>query len=474
MTVLREAADEPRLSPAAVRSAATYLHTWFAFRQHYLRVPGVQVAVLFGDELALSAAYGRADVEGDVALTDEHLIRVASHSKTFTATLVLQLVEAGKLRLDDEVGEWLPFLTEADSPLATLTLRELLNHSGGVVRDGEDADFWQLRQPFPDDDALREMALRNAAVLPVNERFKYSNIAYGLLGMVVAAASGRSYHDLVRASIVRPLNLDHTGPEFDVERADQYAVGYSALSYADRRVRIDHVDTRALAAATGIFSTATDLCRYAAAHFFGDERLLADSSKRLMQHEWWSVDDRDSAKTYGLGFSIITCGERQLVGHGGGYPGHITRTVFDPRERLAVAVLTNAIDAPAEELATAAVKLIDLAAKHEQPVEEGAGRFCGRFANLWGVRDIALLGGRLFLLNPALGDPSEDRSELRVEDARTLRVADGPGYGAAGEGISFDFAADGAINSLRGPGGMTSWPLTSFRLAEAGVTAAGG
>ncbi len=377
--------DPPRLSPTAVQSAATYLDTWFAFRQHYLRVPGVQMAVLFDDELTLSAAYGHADVERDVALTEEHLFRVASHSKTFTATLVLQLFEAGKLRLDDEVGAWLPFLRDAESPLASLTLRELLNHSGGVVRDGEDADFWQLRQPFPDDDGLRAMALNNAAVVPVNQRFKYSNVAYGLLGMVVAAASGRSYHDLVHSSIVRPLNLRHTGPEFDAERAEEFAVGYSALSYSDRRVPIEHVDTRALAAATGIFSTARDLCRYAAAHFTGDERLLADSSKRLMQHGWWSVHgDRHRDKTYGLGFSIITCGERRLVGHGGGYPGHITRTVFDPREHLAVAVLTNAVDAPAEELATAAVKLIDLAGKHERPVDEDAARFCGRFANLWG------------------------------------------------------------------------------------------
>ncbi len=97
-----------------------------------------------------------------------------------------------------------------------------------------------------------------------------------------------------------------------------------------------------------------------------------------------------------------------------------------------------------------------------------ASQICGE------VRDVALLGGRLVLLDPALGDPTEDCSELRVEDARTLRVAEGPGYGAVGESISFDFAADGAINSLRGPGGMTWWPLADFQLDEGGVTAAAG
>jgi CubicO group peptidase (beta-lactamase class C family) len=453
-----------QLTGEAVRSAVAYLDSWLAYQQVYLRVPGVQAAVLFDHEIVLSTAHGRADVENDVPLTTEHLFRVASHSKTFTATAVMQLVEGGSLRLDDRVGHWLPWLREALSPVTDLTVRELLAHSSGLIRDSEDGDFWQLLRPFPDEYGLRHMALTRADVLQPNERFKYSNVGYSLLGLVIATVSGRRYNDYVTAEVVRRLGLKHTGPEFDPARAEDYAVGYSALAYAPQRLPIDHVDTAAMSAATGFYSTAEDLCRYFAAHFWGDSRLVTDASKRLLQHQWWEVE-RVPDNGYGLGFSVAKAGERRLVGHSGGYPGHITRSVFDPDARLAVSVLTNAIDGPAGELAIAAVKLLDLAANQDRLPDTGQNRFCGRFANLWAVRDVVPLSGRLLLLDPTSPDPTESYTELTVESETTLRVAQGPGYGAVGEPLEYAFAADGSVSSVRGPGGMTWWPLDAYRLS---------
>ena len=99
------------------------LDGWIAFRQRLDRVPGIQVAVLHEDRLVLSSAHGHADVESGVALTTSHLFRIASHSKTFTATAVLQLVEDGRLRLDDPLGDHLDFL--AGAPAGRVTVREV-------------------------------------------------------------------------------------------------------------------------------------------------------------------------------------------------------------------------------------------------------------------------------------------------------------------------------------------------------------
>jgi D-alanyl-D-alanine carboxypeptidase len=128
------------------------------------RVPGVQAAIRSGDELVLSAAVGVADALAGTPLTTEHLFPIASHSKTFTATAVLQLVEAGRMRLDDPIGDWVPELRAGGSPLAAVTVRELLGHQAGVVRDGGDADFWQLVQPFP---GIEELEVVDAGTLRV-------------------------------------------------------------------------------------------------------------------------------------------------------------------------------------------------------------------------------------------------------------------------------------------------------------------
>ncbi len=456
------------MTAESVRSALAYLDSWLEFRQSYLRIPGVQVAVLFDGELVFSKAYGWADLSAQVPLATDHHFRVASHSKTFTATAVLQLVEAGRLGLDDPAGRWLTFLAdEPAAPLATVTLRELLSHAGGIVRDGHDADFWQLLQPFPDESSLRAIAIDAADVTPPNQRFKYSNIAYGLLGLVIEAATGTPYGEHVTAEVVRRLGLRNTGPELDPDRAHELVTGYSSLAYASARVPIGTIDTGALASATGFYSTAEDLCRYAAAHFWGNEVLLTDASKRLMQHEAWSIDG-PAAGHYGLGFSIVRAGDRRVVGHGGGFPGHITRTVFDPDARLAVSVLTNAIDGPAHALALATVKLLDLAAAQKAdplaPSVGGCERFAVRLANLWGVRDFAALGGRLFMTDPTEPDPTEGCSELDVEGGSALRVIRGPGYQSVGEAAEFTFGEDGAVSSVHGPGGLTWWPLADFTL----------
>ena len=453
--------DMSETSRLHVADASRYFDSWLAFQRDIARVPGVQAAVLHDGEMLLSTAHGVSSLDSGTPLTEHHLFRIASHSKTFTATAIMQLQERELLRLDDRVGEWLPEL--ASAPIAAVTLRELVSHAGGLTRDGEDGDFWQLARAFPDRAELLRIAAEASDILPRNDRFKYSNVGFSLLGLVVEAASGQSYNAYVAEHIVDRLGLADTDPEYVEARSGEYAAGHSALSYAPERLTIDHIDTRAMAAATGFSSTASDLVGYMAAHFTGDDRLLSDDSKRMMQRVEWAVKGTDTS--YGLGFGISEIGERRVLGHGGGYPGHITRTFFDPEDRIAVSVFTNAIDGPAETWATTAFRLIDLAARAgTEDTEDGIERstFTGRFANLWGVFDVVELGGRLYQLAPALPDPTVSRAELEVVDADTLRIAEAPGYGSPGELVKYTRAEDGSILSIRGGSGMTSTPIASF------------
>ncbi|WP_371405828.1 beta-lactamase family protein [Kribbella sp. NBC_00662] len=447
----------------SLTEALAYYDSWLAFNQRYQRVPGIQVAVYAGDAIAFSAAYGFADVENGVPLTEQHLFRIASHSKTFTATAVLQLVEQGRLRLDDKAEQ---HVTEiVGTPLGQRTVRELLAHAGGVTRDGLDADWWQLSTSFPDRDELLEvLRLESSAVISENDRFKYSNIGYGLLGLVIEAASGAPYNAYVQTAIVDKLGLAGLGPELDPARLSEYAAGYSALAYADTRVPIEHVDTRALASATGFFGNARDLVTYFSAHLPGDDRLLTDKSKREMQHPLWITGSDDKAR-YGLGLSVTKVGDVDVFGHGGGYPGHITRTLVDPERRLVVSALTNAIDGPAAQLAEGLLRLLNLADSQDRVEEAGLGRFTGRFANLWGITDFVLLGGRLYATDPTGPNPADEPQELEV-DGDTLRVTGGNGYGSYGESYRFTFDANGAVESVRGSSGLSLRPIDEFTLPE--------
>lgn len=431
-----------------------YYRSWLEYRRWFQRVPGVQVCVRDDGAVRLSAAYGWSDEPAAAKLTEQHRFRIASHSKTFTAVTLLRLAGEQKLQLDDPIGRHLPEL--AGAAISTTTVRELLSHGGGVIRDGEDGDFWQLSKPYPDRPELLAIAAdASAATLPRNERFKYSNIGYGLLGLIIEGLTGQVFADAVSRYVLQPLELTDTGAE-PADHAE-LAAGHTALSYAHERRTIDHVDTRALAAATGFYATAADLSAFYSALLPGHQRVLTDAAQRELRHRQWDV--KEGVSGYGLGVFLNQVGEHQLFGHSGGYPGHITRTFADPERRVVATVLTNAIDGPAEPLAEALFRLMDAAdsATHA-PTADGA-RFTGRFRSLWGLFDVASLDGRLFALNPTAASPADDPMALEVVDESTLKMVKGSGGASIGEYMRFEFESDGTIRSVRGNSGMTSTPF---------------
>jgi D-alanyl-D-alanine carboxypeptidase len=469
-----------------MREALAYVDSWLEYRVWKLRAPGAQAAVWFDGKVQFSKAYGVSNIGTGEPLTTAHLFRVASHSKTFTATAVMQLVEAGKLRLDDTAGSWIPALKEAGSPLADATVRELVSHSAGAIRDGVDSTFWTHSRPFPGEDELLVLSIREGAVRQPEATFKYTNIGFSLLGLIIGKAAGSSYNEYVKTAIVDKLGLKNTGPELDEARLAEYAGGHSGLSsWTDRQV-IPHVDTHAMASATGFYSTAEDMVHFASAHFFGDNRLISDRSKNEMQRPVWTGQNPDAPQDgYGYGTGIQHYGGHRMVGHSGGYPGHITRTMWDPNEGLAISVLTNAVDGPAEELAAGVLKILDKAREGSAKLVLRSGLvnstaiprpdvpkadidpaiFTGRFAALWGVTDVLLLGGKLVASSPVFPSPLMQPAELAIVDENTLRIMGGSPYGSVGEHFRYERAADGTILSVF-TGGMKAWPIEAYRARD--------
>lgn len=451
----------------AIRSVLDYVPRYLEFQQSYMPYVGAQVAVRQDGDLIYNDAFGYADLHNEVPLTVDHLFRIASHSKTFTGVACMQLVEQGRLRLDDPASDHVPEL--AGTEMASVTVRELLGHLSGMTRDGDDSTFWLLQRRFPDRAELLDTIRSYGKVLEPNEHFKYSNIGYSLLGLVIEGASGVPYREYVTKNIVDRVGLEHTGPDLDMSRIDELAKGYSSRVHGPQRVEIEHIDTFAESSATGFFSTAAELTDYFQAHLDGDDRLLSDASKRRMRQVQWAVTD--DAK-YGLGLSITRVNERTYYGHSGGYPGHITMSKLDLQRRLSISVLTNSNDGPAGTLCSAILQLIDLAldARHEAKTEpkaaEQLSRFEGRFAALWGITDVVNLGGRLHALIPSLDNPAGEAVELDVVSDTELEAVGDKGFGGYGERMRYTLNDDGSVDWVRGATGMRMVPAERFTLPD--------
>ena len=451
--------------PTLMPHLSEFLRDWIDQQRRSANVPGAQVAVRLGNDLLFSYASGVASTATGEALTPGHAFRIASHSKTFTATAIMQLVEAGTLRLDDTVARWVPELT--DSPIADVTLREALGHQSGTLRDGRDASFWQLRRAFPDRDELIAELRAGERVFGANTHFHYSNLAYSVLGLVIEAATGRTYADVsldlvapLRDWVSEPLVL---GPELGVGEAAPAASGHG-IPAAERTgigssvpPVIAPVDTRAQAAATGFWGNAESVSAWIAAHAPGTGVLLSDASKRLMQRRESSITVGGATRHYGLGFIIQDVAGVPVIGHSGGFPGHISLTIGDPATGLTVSALTNRIDGPAGALATGVFGVLQkvLAAVTDEAADIVLPDIAGRYLSIWGDDGFVPLPGLVLRMSAGDADPAARAMVLRQTDG-VLRADAADGFGDAGEIAYVHRTSDGSVEAVTTTG-ITAW-----------------
>lgn len=444
-------------------AALDYLPRWLEHQMCLTEQPGCAIAVAHKGKLVFEAAFGHADLSRGEALTPRHRFRVASHSKTFTATALMRLRELRRLQLDDPVGRHVGGL-RAD--VGALPLSQLASHSAGLVRDGVDATQWSLHRPFLDEAALRA-DLQHAPTLTAGTRFKYSNHGYGLLGLAIEAVTGEPYVDWVQREIVEASGLRETVPDAHAlpPRA-RLAHGHSAKQPLGRRAAIDvGMSTNALASATGFVSTAADLAR-----FFGSlapearGSVLSGASRREMARRQWRSEHDSTGRWYGLGLIAGSSGAWDHVGHSGGFPGVITRTACVPSQQLTVSVLTNAADGLSHQWLDGTLQLLQAFEKGGAPSRRTAP-WQGRFWNLWGAVDLLpMAGARVLLATPGLANPVLDASEVEVEMPDRGRVVLGGGFAQHGEPVRLERDARGRIVRLW-HGGMLLQPEAPTRRA---------
>jgi D-alanyl-D-alanine carboxypeptidase len=278
-------------------------------------------------------ASGAARLEPRQPLTPAARFRVGSITKTFVATVTMQLVGTGTLRLDDTVERWVPGLVPNGD---AITLRMLLNHTSGLFNYTDDPTFFDRDPTAPvTPQELVAIATKHPPTFPPGQGWSYSNTGYIVVGLILEAATGQSLDRLVTRQIIHPLHL--TGTYFPTR--SPYIVGYHAHGYRPPSLTGDgYLDVTAFApslawAAGAIVSTADDLRRFYSALLGG--RLLRPA---LLDQMLTTVR---VDPVFGYGFGIYSqrgpCGT--VWGHTGGIPGYVSFAFNDRSGRRSVVVM---------------------------------------------------------------------------------------------------------------------------------------
>jgi CubicO group peptidase (beta-lactamase class C family) len=340
------------------------------------RLPGARVGIVDVAGLAWSGGSGFADIASRRPADDGTLNRIASITKTFTATAIMQLRDEGRLALDDPAVEHLPELRSSPQefgPVETITIRRLLSHESGLLGDPPGTD-WDV----PTYEASAAANLARASEIgqrvPPNSQTKYSNLGYQLLGEIVARVSGRPYADYLRAEILDPLEMSGTGfPPLAPELEGRRATGYAPRWFSDDLAEsVAAPDTQAEG---GLLSCVGDLARWVAFQLRedGGERsgaqVLAGRSLAEMHRPRYLAGDLwDSA--WGICWYAVRRDDVAWVMHNGGIHGFISNVSFDPKAGIGAVALINGLgdaDGLALELAAVARAAVKGAPRPAEP-----------------------------------------------------------------------------------------------------------
>ena len=411
-------------------AAATAALTQFIQREMAQKqLPALSIALVDGHEIVWAQGFGYADPDRKTPANAETVYRVGSVSKLFTAIGVMQLVERDQLNLDAPIEKVLPDFHPPNPFDTPITLRELMSHRAGLVREPPDGNSFDARPPSLAD-VVRSLN-RTALVYAPGTHTKYSNAGATVAGYALAQKSGEPFAEYVERHVLRPLGLQASGFEPAPELAGRLAKGF--MWTYDGRVFPGPTFTPGPVPAEGMESTVADLGRFITVLFSqgrgpGGQVLKPET---LRDMETPRLDQHSVFTPFGIGFALGSLDGHRVVGHDGAIYGFATSLQTLPDDRLgAVAITTmDSANAVTDRVVHEALRLM-LAAQAHQPLPEIFGttpvepdlarRMEGRYVHLGAsVMDLEEREGKLTMLAARGGYRSDLRrlgNHLIVDD----------------------------------------------------------
>jgi len=315
---------------------------------HTHRLAGIAIGVVNNSQPVFQGGFGVRSLQSGEPVTSRSLFHLASVSKLFVATAIMQLVERGMLTLYDSPMQHLPYLRITNPYQGYPTLKNLLSHTSGFT---DETDYhWD--QPEHDEQAL-ERYVRSLDIdflYPPGQRFFYSNIAYEVLGDVIAKVSHQPFEQFIKMNILDPLGMsssthffDHVPPELAV------APHVALLTLEESKIYPYH---RAHAPSSTLHSNVEEMNRWALAMLHQKSPPLAASSYTTIWQPRMTVANPDRLKkSVGLGWFLDERHDLKLLFHSGQDVGFSTYFLLAPEKSIGITVLCNTSPAPVEKIA---------------------------------------------------------------------------------------------------------------------------
>ena len=358
------------------------------------KTPGITVAIV-RDGKAEITGYGFADVEHKVAAKPDTVYELGSITKQFTATIVMMLMEQGKLSLDDSILKHAPDLP---TEWKDVTVRQLLNHTSGIKSYTSVAAFGGVMTKRATHAELIKLVATEKPDFAPGEKWSYNNTGYYVLGMMIEAITKKPYREVLKQMITQPLGMTHTDLYSSAEIVPNRARGYT-VAPSGQVLNAEYIDMGWPFAAGSLLSTAPDLVTWDAAQ--GSTALLKPESWRMM----WTpaVLNNKTTFPYGFGWGLAKLPGSDVIEHGGAIPGFQAQISRYPAKKLTVIVLGNSLTGVAEDLAheIAAALEPSLAKPMPKAIEDKEPALTARLRKIF---ESALLGK---------ADPNEFTEETR-------------------------------------------------------------
>ncbi len=451
--------SQPLAQDPEIAAKIKLFEVWTIAQMDYYDLPGLAVAIVYDQDMIYANGFGLADVKNKTPMTSSTIFRIASITKTFTSTAILQLRDAGKLHLDDPIAKYLPWfdIKHRFPEAPEITIRHILTHTSGLPREAA-FPYWTDHK-FPTLEQIKATLPDQETTYPSETKYKYSNLGMALLGQIVVAASGEEYETYIQKHILEPLGMSSTSVNLSKDHFKRLAVGYGRRLENGKRKVMDFTDSKGLTPAANMSSTVEDLARFISLQFRdgkpGGAQILKGSTLKEMQRVHWLNSSWKSGR--GLGFSISQQGSRTLVGHGGWVAGYRTQILFCPDEKIGVVVMSNAEDGSPSMFANRVFDVVAPAiTKAVTPSKTPAKadpvwqKYVGRYADPtdWEYQ-VMILNEKLVLYGfdyPPEENPEYSLIELTPVAEHTFRMT---GENGNGELLVFEINKKGEVERIK-------------------------